>query len=230
MSFNSTIPVVTFDGLSGSGKGTISLLVANKLGWNVLDSGAIYRTLVHFAKELGIDVQDEVMLRILAILLPIEFRSEGTQEGLLQVLLNKEDITITIRSESYGKEASKIATLPSVREALLDRQRAFLIAPGLVADGRDMGTEVFPNAVIKFFLEASVEERAQRRFLQLKKMGLDGNLQCLIGEIAERDKRDKERVVAPLRPADDAIVIDTNYDSINVVFQRIFGIIEETLC
>jgi len=195
------IPVVTIDGPSGSGKGTVGLAVAKTLGWHFLDSGALYRVLALAALQKKCALEDEVHLTKIALALNIQFHQEVILEGM--------PVTSAIRSLECTEAASKIAVFPAVRQALLARQREFCQLPGLIADGRDMGTVVFPKAMLKIFLEASVEERANRRFRQLKEMGTDVRLDSLLVEIAARDARDRGRVVAPLVPAEDAVVIDT---------------------
>jgi cytidylate kinase len=195
-------PVIAIDGPSGSGKGTISLSVCNKLGWNYLDSGAIYRVLAYVAGNNNVELSDESALVRLAGELDIEFR-----DGV--VWLSGEEIGDEIRTEEAGKRASIVAPLRSVREKLLLWQRSRAQQPGLVADGRDMGTVVFPHAQCKIFLTASAEARANRRFKQLRDKGFDVNIPRLFKEITERDARDANRAVSPLRPADDAYVLDT---------------------
>ena len=217
-----SVPVIALDGPSGSGKGTLAGLLANRLGWNLLDSGAIYRLLAHGAGKHGIDLADEARLVELAARLDVQF--VPGQPGQEQVtLLDGEDVTRAIRTEQAGAGASKVAALPAVRAALLDRQRAFCAAPGLIADGRDMGTVVFPDAPLKIFLTASVEERARRRYLQLKEKGEAVNLASLFEEIRARDERDTPRATAPLKPADDALLLDSTELSIEQVLEHILG-------
>jgi len=212
------IPVLTIDGPSGSGKGTIAQLMAKDLGWHYLDSGAIYRVLAQAAIKHHIELNDEQKLAILAADLDVVFAVEKDQ---LVVLLEKEDVSTLIRSEQAGNAASKVAALPAVRAALLQRQRDFCQPPGLVTDGRDMGTVVFPDAIYKVFLTASAQQRAQRRYKQLKEKGIGSNLADLITEISERDVRDSDRAVAPLRPADDALILDSTAMGIETVFKRV---------
>ncbi|MFW5451607.1 MAG: (d)CMP kinase [Methylophagaceae bacterium] len=214
----SDIPVLTIDGPSGSGKGTIAQLVAKDLGWHYLDSGAIYRVLAQAAIKHNIDLADETTLAELANHLDLVF---ALDDDALSVLLEGEDVSIMIRSEQAGNAASKVAALPLVRAALLGRQRAFRRPPGLVTDGRDMGTVVFPDADSKVFLTASAEQRAQRRHKQLKEKGIESNLSALVAEISERDVRDSQRKVAPLRPAADAILLDSTSMDIVDVFYRV---------
>lgn len=200
-----SVPVIAIDGPSGSGKGTIAQLLATELGWHFLDSGAMYRVLAYAAGQRGIPLDAAAALTELARNLPVTFSPNDSK-----ISLDGIDIRDEIRMESAGNAASKVAAIPEVRVALLARQRAFRTAPGLVADGRDMGTIVFPDAPVKVFLTASAEERARRRYKQLIEKGLDANLSDLVTAIAERDRRDAERPVAPLKPADDAEILDTS--------------------
>lgn len=201
-------PVVTVDGPSGAGKGTISQLLAERLGFKLLDSGAIYRVLALAAIHHNVELDNEESLTLLAAHLDVQFITSSEGKGI-KVVLEGEDVSLTIRSQECSNAASKVAAFPRVREALLRRQRAFAEAPGLIADGRDMGTVVFPNTPVKLYLTASAEERAQRRYNQLQDKGFDVNIDQLLSEIKERDDRDMNRSVAPLVPAEDALVIDT---------------------
>ncbi|WP_299018256.1 (d)CMP kinase [uncultured Photobacterium sp.] len=219
-------PVITVDGPSGAGKGTLCMLLADKLGLNLLDSGAIYRVLALAAIHHGVDLDSEDALVPLAAHLDVQFVAEGE---LVKVVLEGEDVSGELRKEETGMAASKVAALPRVREALLRRQRAFSEAPGLVADGRDMGTVVFPQAEVKIFLDASAEERANRRMNQLQQKGLDVNFGSLLKEIQERDDRDRNRAVAPLRPADNALVLDSTEMSIEQVTAQALAYIEQKL-
>lgn len=214
--------VITIDGPSGSGKGTIARLLAERLGWHLLDSGALYRVLGLAALRRGVALTDEPALTELARALPVEFVLDAT--GAQCVLLDGDDVSLELRSEQTGDAASQVAALGAVREALLERQRAFRRAPGLVADGRDMGTVVFPSAPLKIYLTASVEERAHRRHKQLNEQGLGGNLSALLQDIAARDERDMNRAVAPLKPAEDAITVDSSGMGVDAVFERVLGL------
>lgn len=217
-----SIPVVTIDGPSGAGKGTLSSAVAEKLGWHFLDSGAIYRVLAVATKHHGIEVNDEESVVPLATGLDVNFI---TEMGTTRIILEGEDVTEDIRTEVVGRAASQVAALPRVREALLRRQRAFRDGPGLVADGRDMGTVVFPDAEVKIFLTASAEERAERRYKQLREAGHDVSMARLLEDIKARDERDSTRAVAPLVPAEDAAVIDSTGLDIAQVFEKTIEII-----
>ena len=211
-------PVITIDGPSGAGKGTVCQHLAQRLGWPLLDSGAIYRVLALAAVHHDVSLDDEAALVTVALHLDVHFLT--TAEGV-RVILEGEDVSMALRTEQTGNAASKVAALPGVREALLRRQRAFRTQPGLIADGRDMGTVVFPDAEAKIFLDASAEERALRRLKQLQGKGFDVNFDHLLNEIRERDDRDRNRAVAPLRPADDALVVDSTAMTIDEVVETI---------
>lgn len=215
-----TPPVITIDGASGTGKGVVTHLIAKQLDWNLLDSGALYRVLAFAAQKHGVALDDESTLQVLGEYLDVHFVTDHLGAPP-QIMLEGQDVTDLIRTEKMGNAASKIGALPGVRTALLSRQRAFRQEPGLVTDGRDMGTVIFPDAELKIFLTASPEERAKRRYNQLKEKGIDVNLSGLVEELRERDKRDQERTVAPLRPAEDAICIDTDYLTVEQVVESI---------
>ncbi len=222
-----SVPVITIDGPSGAGKGTASRLVAEQLGWELLDSGAIYRVLAVATQHHGVSVEEEEPLIPIASHLDVQFEVSSDQD--VKVILEGEDVTTTIRQEAVGELASKIAAFPRIREALLRRQRAFRTLPGLVADGRDMGTVVFTDAPVKIFLTASAEERAQRRFQQLKEKGFDVNIGRLLEDIKQRDERDQNRKVAPLVPAEDALIIDSTELSIDEVVNKMLSYVNEKL-
>ncbi|WP_193014197.1 MULTISPECIES: (d)CMP kinase [Gammaproteobacteria] len=211
------VPVITVDGPSGAGKGTLCQALAKAFGWHLLDSGAIYRVLALAALHHDVDITSEDALVPLAANLDVRFIP--TENGL-NVILEGEDVSNEIRTETVGNTASQTATFPRVREALLRRQRAFRTAPGLIADGRDMGTIVFPDAQVKIFLEASAEERARRRTLQLQEKGFNVNFERLLSEIKERDHRDRNRAVAPLIAAKDALILDSTSLSIDEVIEK----------
>ncbi|TWI03888.1 cytidylate kinase [Luteimonas cucumeris] len=218
------VPVLTIDGPSGSGKGTISRLVAVRLGWHYLDSGALYRAVGLAAAWSEVDLSDAEAVAACARRTEIEFRTgEGGAEP--HVIVNGKDATHQLRMETAGAAASAIAAHPPVRDALLDLQRSFRRSPGLVADGRDMGTVIFPDAAYKVFLTASARERAERRHKQLKDKGVSVTLDGLLREILARDARDAERAVAPLRPAEDAVHIDTTGLSIETVVARVLALV-----
>ncbi|MCC7249665.1 MAG: (d)CMP kinase [Lysobacter sp.] len=223
-------PVLTIDGPSGSGKGTISRIVAQRLGWHYLDSGALYRGVGVAAGWADLDLADPAALVRCAFDTQVGFierPAAGSGLGELRVVVNGLDATDELRTETAGAAASAIAAVPEVRAALRDRQRAFRRFPGLVADGRDMGTVIFPDASHKVFLTASPEERADRRYKQLKEKGVSVSLDDLLREILARDARDANRAVAPLRPADDAVHIDTTGLGIEAVVERVLAILPE---
>jgi len=220
------VPVITIDGPSGSGKGTIAKILAQELNFAFLDSGALYRVLALAAQFHNVELDNEEAIATLASCLDVTFNTEG---DVTKIVLEGEDVTHTIRTEEVGNSASKVAAYARVREALLRRQRAFKQEPGLVADGRDMGTVVFPQAQAKIFLTASAEERANRRFLQLKEAGKNVSIAALLEQIQERDERDRNRPVAPLVPADDAQVVDSTGKSIDEVVDIVRNYVHEHL-
>lgn len=213
------IPILTIDGPSGSGKGTIARRVADQLGWHLLDSGALYRLVALAGLRQGLDPADPAGHERIAQQLDVRFGLGA--DGGEQIWLEGEEVSKAIRTEQTGEGASRVGAMPGVRAALLERQRAFAQAPGLVADGRDMGTVVFPSARLKIYLTASAEERARRRYNQLKDKGLDANLAALSLDIAERDRRDASRPIAPLKPADDALIVDSTSMTIDAVLARV---------
>jgi len=216
------VPVIAIDGPGGSGKGTITTRLANYLGWHFLDSGALYRltALAVIKKQLSLD--NETAVGQLAANLDIRFDTSGNE---VRALLDEQDVSDRLRGEDTGAIASRIAALPAVRAALAGRQRRFREHPGLVADGRDMGTVIFPDAKLKIFLTASAQVRAERRYKQLKEKGESVNLTRLFREIETRDKRDESRSIAPLRPAEDAVIIDSTRLSIKEVFDKVVSLI-----
>jgi cytidylate kinase len=219
---DASVPILTIDGPSGSGKGTISRLVASRVGWNLLDSGALYRLVALAGVRKDAD-QDDVETHVaVARTMVVEFGSD--HYGDERVLLDGDDVTRQIRTEEAGAGASRVAAWPAVRAALVDRQKAFATPPGLVADGRDMGTVIFPGARLKVFLTASAEERAKRRHKQLIEKGSAASLAALSREIAERDLRDSTRQVAPLKPAPDAQLLDSTGLSIDAVVERVLSL------
>ena len=223
---NQLVPVITIDGPSGTGKGTLCYMLARHLGWHVLDSGAIYRVLAHAANKAAIDFTDAKALADFAKNLKVRFVLNN-HDLCLKIDLDAEEITDKIRTEQCGQNASKIATYPEVRQALLARQRTFAQLPGLVTDGRDMGTVVFPEASLKLFLSASPEIRAKRRYFQLKEKQINVSLAEVIDELAVRDKRDTERRHAPLKPAKDAVFIDTTGLDVVQVFNNVLKLIKK---
>lgn len=214
------IAVIAIDGPSGSGKGTISKRVAIQLGWHLLDSGALYRLVALAAERHAIAVENQEALIQLAAHLDVQFKAKSAKDELV-IELEGENVTDDIRTEACSQMASRVAAIPEIRSALLDRQRGFMHEPGLVADGRDMGTVVFPKARLKIFLTASQEIRAQRRHKQLKEKGISVNVAEILDDISQRDKRDSERSVSPLIAADDAVVIDTSEMSIDAVVEKV---------
>ncbi|WP_159990974.1 (d)CMP kinase [Pelistega ratti] len=208
--------LITIDGPSASGKGTVSHLVAQHLGWEVLDSGALYRICAYAVLEYGLNADDEQAVAAVIPDLVIRFDVD-------RVYVNDQEVSEQLRLEHIGKLASKVAAYPAVRQALLDLQRSFLTDKGLVGDGRDMGTVIFPQAPLKIFLIADVNERAKRRYKQLVEKGIDADFEAILLDLQKRDEQDMNRAVAPLKPADDAIVIDSSYMGIQAVVDRILG-------
>jgi cytidylate kinase len=217
--------VITIDGPSGSGKGTIARRVADELGWHLLDSGALYRLTALAADRHGVGLDNPEKLADLARSLDVRFGSD--ESGDESVWFEGDLVSAALRTEETGKGASTVAALQPVRDALLDLQRSFRKAPGLVADGRDMGTHVFPDAALKVFLTASAEERARRRHKQLKDKGIDVSLAALSRDIEDRDRRDTQRLVAPLRPAEDARILDSSGKSIEAVTNTVLDWVRE---
>jgi cytidylate kinase len=220
------VPVITVDGPGGAGKGTLCKALADALQWHLLDSGAIYRVLALAALHHQVDLEAEEALAPLAAHLDVRF---AAHEKELKVILEGEDVSGEIRTQDVANAASRVAAFARVREALLRRQRNFREAPGLIADGRDMGTVVFPDAPVKIFLDASPEERARRRMLQLQEKGINVNFEHLLAEIKERDDRDRNRPVAPLAPAQDALVLDSTSMSIEQVIEKALHYARERL-
>jgi cytidylate kinase len=209
-------PVIAIDGPSASGKGTVAQLVARRLGFHFLDSGVLYRLVALAALDAGVDVDDDLSVSDMALKLKVTFKRDLIE-------LDGWDVSLAIRAERVGEAASRVAALPGVRRALLQRQRAYRKRPGLVADGRDMGSIVFPDAVLKVFLTASPEERAQRRYKQLMEKGLSANMAVLLKDIRERDARDSARAVAPLKKAPDAVQIDTTSMTVDAVVAEVLA-------
>ncbi|WP_428243790.1 (d)CMP kinase [Gynuella sp.] len=214
---NCSSPVITVDGPSGVGKGTLAIQLADALGWHFLDSGSLYRLTGLSARNQQIDFANHQQLADVAAHLDVQFLRDS--QGGLQILLAAEDVTAEIRTEQVGNLASQVAPVAEVRQALFQRQRDFQLPPGLVADGRDMGTVVFPGAELKLFLTASAEERAKRRYIQLKEKSVDVSIARLAEEVRQRDERDTNRSIAPLCPADDAVMIDSTEMTIEEVFE-----------
>ncbi len=224
MTHRGAVPVLAIDGPSGAGKGTVAMQVALRTGWNLLDSGALYRAVGYAAHAAGDDLHDEAGIVARALRTRIGFRLD-TDAAVVHTIIDGTDVGDQLRTESCAAAASTVASYPGVRAALLDKQRALRQPPGLVADGRDMGTVVFPDATYKVFLTASAEERALRRYKQLKDKGLDVKLAALIEDIQARDARDASRAVAPLKPAVDAVLVDTTHMSVDEVVGKVLGLL-----
>jgi len=220
------VPVITIDGPSGAGKGTIAQNVASTLGFHILDSGSLYRLTALASLDGEVDLTNEAKIAEIALNLPVVFKP--TSSGL-QILLSGKDVSEAIRKEEIGMRASKVAAIPAVRDALLARQRGFLEDPGLVADGRDMGTTIFPDAPLKVFMTACAEERAERRYKQLKAKGINANIAALVKDLKLRDEQDANRAVSPLKPAADAIQIDTTEMGIDEVTQMVLDLVKQRL-
>ena len=220
----SSVPVIAIDGPGGAGKGTIAKAVARQLGWHLLDSGALYRLVALTAMRHGVAWDDAQGLAALARNLDVRFDFDAAEGG---ILMSNEDVSELIRDAECSRGASFVAALPAVRGALIQRQRDFQAAPGLVADGRDMGSVVFPGAALKIFLTATIEERALRRYKQLKDKGMDANLRDLSSELEERDRRDRDREIAPLKPGPDSRLLDTTGLSISDVVQTVLSWVAE---
>ncbi len=217
-------PVIAIDGPTGSGKGTVSRGLARKLNWHLLDSGALYRLVALAARKKAVSLEDVPGLVGLAETMDVAFSAAGDEE---QIMLEGQDVTLALRTEEAGMDASTVGAIPEVRSALLARQRGFARAPGLIADGRDMGSVVFPDSELKVFLTAAPEERAERRYKQLSEKGIDVSLAALSREIVERDRRDAERPIAPLRPADDARVLDSTGLTAEQVIETVLRWVDE---
>ena len=225
MNIGQLVPVITIDGPGGTGKGTLCHALAHHLQWHFLDSGAIYRVFALAAHHMQLNVAQIPELVELATHLNLKF--EVLPNGMHRTLLNGADVSTTIRTEECGQWASQFAVIPEVRQALLERQRRFALEPGLVTDGRDMGTVVFPNAFLKIFLTASVEERAKRRLLQLQAQQIDVSLAQVVEELTKRDERDQKRQASPMQPAVDAIIVDTTAKSIHEVLDEILTLVND---
>ena len=217
----SKVPVITIDGLSGSGKGTVSKMLCIELGWNILDSGALYRTLTYLIDQQGIAIKEflqkqEVLIKDFEVSFQI-----GSLGEPVSIFLKEEDITNLVRTEEIAEKTSAFSSLKEIRDFIRPCQRAFKQPPGLIADGRDMGTVIFPEADLKIYLTASLEERAKRREIQLKRLGTKVNMRTLLDELEARDKKDIERDLSPLKPAEDSFVVDTTGLSPEEVLEKI---------
>jgi cytidylate kinase len=219
---NQIVPVITVDGPGGSGKGTVGHRLAKALNWHFLDSGALYRVLALAAQRHGIAFDNEPALEDLAKQLDVQFIGVD-EDSTSRIILEGAEVTDAVRTEECGNIASKVSAFLGVRKALLTRQRDFQVVPGLIADGRDMGTVVFPDAPLKVFLLASPEERAARRYRQLKQKGINVSLKQIQDELRERDIRDKTRIVSPLKPAEDAVLIDTDGIGVDAIVEQVLS-------
>ncbi len=226
MTTNNTTPVITIDGPSGAGKGTIAHAVACDLGFHILDSGSLYRLTALASLDDNIAIDNHAAIADVARNLDVRFIPHDCG---LDIMLRSKDVTEAIRAEDIGMRASKVAAIPAVRDALLQRQRDFSAPPGLVADGRDMGTTVFPDALLKVFMTASAEERAERRYKQLKQKGINANIAALVADLKARDEQDANRAVSPLKPADDAVLLDTTEMSIQQVTEKVLQLAKQLL-
>lgn len=219
------VPVIAVDGPGGTGKGTVCAELSRRLRWHLLDSGALYRAVGLAARRQGVALNDAPGLARLARVVEIRFERDAGPDGPVRTLVDGVDVTQDIRSEECGSAASQVAAHPDVRAALLSQQRAFRQEPGLVADGRDMGTVVFPDAELKIYLTATPDVRAQRRHKQLKEKGIDVSLRRLFEDMSERDRRDQERIASPMQPAGDAIVLDTSVDDARKVLEAVWDLV-----
>jgi len=218
------VPVIAIDGPTGSGKGTVSRGLARRLSWHLLDSGALYRLVALAARHRGVSLDDVAGLVSVAETMAVQFSAASDVE---QIMLEGQDVTLALRTENAGMDASRVGAIPEVRAVLLERQRGFAQAPGLIADGRDMGSVVFPQSALKVFLTAAPQERALRRYKQLSEKGIDVSLAALSREIVERDQRDASRLVAPLRPAADARVLDSTGLTVEQVIETVLRWVDE---
>lgn len=223
-----SIPVITIDGPSGTGKGTIARKLAQRLGWHMLDSGVLYRVLGLAAIKHQVGLDNAPALEVLAAHLDLQFQFDD-KDLEPKIILEGENVADKIRTEEISQAASKVSALAGVRKALIERQRAFRELPGLVTDGRDMGTVIFPDAPLKIFLTAGAEERAKRRYKQLKEKGIDANMRDVLKDLTERDERDRNRTIAPLKPAEDAFIVDTTHLSVDAALQVVMKLVEERL-
>ena len=220
-----SIPVITIDGPSGTGKGTLGMLLAKRLRWHYLDSGALYRVIAVAIEQHAVSFAETENIIKLVRQCNVQFNAD-TAVAEKKVMLDGKDVTKIIRQETISQTSSKIAAISEVRAALVERQRAFRLLPGLVTDGRDMGTVIFPDAALKIFMHANAHIRAERRYKQLKNNGMNGNLTAILAELNARDRRDQHRTTAPLQPANDAISIDTSELTIAAVYRQLWQLVE----